>query len=1738
MKILRGDLEIYEIKDYKQVGRFMEVAYIECTIESPTPIDFQIGDKVIFDYNNLPYTIYDTPSIKKQARARSYGKAFVYELKFKADTEQLDICPFLDIVPNDNNVHYTSLPSFSTFEDVYGIAARIQANMDYLYPNQWIIRVASTTDAELSETLSEAKEFSVSSESCLDALKKIYDTWGVSFIHTVEDGKNVITIGKSAGTTGLFQYGLNQGLRTIKKSIQNPDQLCTRLYAFGSTRNVPARWYNQNGYIGESQYAPHLMLPPSVWKGNSPKGAYIDAIFGNGDNRIEKYGLRIKTFVYDGTNGREEIYPSVHGITAKNIREAKAELGETKYVPSTSRYPNASRMDSVLTGSNISDNGTAVDDGYELYSQKTEVHVSLVSGQVNMAPQNGVLTVVHDIDICTFDITKAAVYRLSEIDGAVFLLKNDIYSNVTAQLYIRKPDGNLIKLPEEKIFKDTINALVGIPEYGFQANISGSYKLFVRVSIDWTDVSFADTILPEEGFSLKWDVLENNISIARGENILNPQFNISIKQIGFNLNDVTASDNSKKTIHFLTGMCSGRTFEIDQCEYSESNDSWNLTCRRVDDSEVSQRFPNKTFRVKAGDQFVLLNINMPDLYVYTAMQRLYDAALKDLKYYSTPQYVIEPEIDNIKMLRSPQVVKEGMYMPIQDSDISLQDDILIDSVTITNKGNESRKFEVALRNDKIYNRFNKIATQLADLESSNKVSAQESARTPASDNTIEIVPDYVRRIEQLENLFGVDANGDVYVKTKDAETPRNFYTLGEISSGGVGELTEGGNGIATILDAAKLGTIATEDLSQTFSAYAVDSIYKQVQAIIQGGVGGGGGLTKELADTYYAPLDYFNNGIAKKATLLENAPVLKKYTDTSITVTAGGQESSAFVVPFATTAGSINIDGVYTIWGKEYWKDGKPQSVSGDLDLGDGSLKVGGTAVIEKDTTIKGILHLKSALIGAEGKTLDWYGDVYGDNIRPQSNATYNLGGTNLKWKNAYVSDLIAITGGTTPTLQIGDALLYWDKEKNSLRTNANFFAEGELSSGLIGEDESIESGINITVLPHTVLSTYGAVEKMTEVFSAYATKKLSDKVVMAEENISEIDLKVAKLSEEIIGQYKEVNYSNIGTQVLEYAFAVKAGDVVYYTTTAGAPYGVFVLVRQGTTKVQETYTYSSVSRKEFKINYDGDLYVRVDAGNTNPLKVIVEGEAGEIQEIKENILSIETDLQSSLDKKIEGKFTENLFNKNTITEGFYVIPGNGTLKELAGYCASDYIEVEEGEVYSATLISNSAYYDAEKKYVSGVSGSPITIPANVRYIRLTISLSAAETFMFNKGATLLPYVEFGLKLQPTSFGNDVLDYLKEKLNVDDINLSYFESLGQHLSNPFIKTQIKFIGDSITAGVGGKGFSASDQPIPNSSTKTNVLTATCWTNMMIHNLQNVYGGEKEIDTLNPYVKHLGGYNQGRTYKGNVSFNNCLYTGNTISQDLVEFSFYGSSCKVRYLAGASLGMFDIYVDDSLYKRVDCYKAETDADMFETISVSEGNHLVLLRATGEKNESSSNKQLWITGLVLTKTIVFYPYGISGTQSSSGKDAQRYSREDDFVLIQYGTNDRFTNTSANSTYTNLKSICEMLTKDYAAKPIILCSCPASETQETTSSSVTYYYHMKDVRNAIARLSADLGVPFVDNYGAYIKYAEQHDITINELLVDGLHPNDKGYRVMYANIMETLGLTRPPYYEEWLGE
>lgn len=778
MKIYRNGVEIYEIKDFKVIGRFMEVATLDCTIKSPTPIAFGIGDYVTYDYNNLTYSLYDIPAPKKQARSGSYGEAFIYNLKFKSNMEHLVICPFLDLVANDNTLHYTSLPSFSTFENVYGIAARIQANMDYLYPGKWRIVVGETSDSELLETLNEAKEFAISGQSCFEGLRKIYDTWGVGYIYSEANGINTITIGKSAGTTSVFRYGKGQGLRTIGKNIQNNDQFCTRAYVFGSTRNLPARWYNEKGYIGEAQYAPNLMIPFSKWVGGIPQGAYIDAIFG-GENRVEKYGLRIKTFSYDGSGNNEEIYPSIEKVTAGNIRSAKAELGETKYIPS-SRYSNSERMDYILEGSSILDDGVSAEAGYELYSEKLtasveEIKESIIIAEPLKEEKYKLLSFQKNIVICSFDITKSAIYQISEIAEMFSFSKNDLESTISAKWYMQTPDGSFIDLKKSLTFTDKLQASLQLPQVTFEAKETGKYTLVLRLSVGWS----VEYVVPQiDGdIFLTYAVNSDSVEIARGTRILSSTFTLKLKQIGFDLNSVTASDGSKKTITMKDGMCGGRSFVIRQCKYSASDDSWELVCARVNDSSASQTFPNSIFPISAGDQFVLLNINMPDLYVHTAMQRLYDTALADLKHYSLPQFVVSPEIDNLQMARSPQILREGMYMPIEDSDIDIDEDILIDSVTITEKGTELRSFSVTLRNDKIYNRFSKIATSISNLESSIEEAKKNAVNIPVADDSttevlidpnvgvdsyFELSPENEVKTKEERPLAGVEARFDNY----------------------------------------------------------------------------------------------------------------------------------------------------------------------------------------------------------------------------------------------------------------------------------------------------------------------------------------------------------------------------------------------------------------------------------------------------------------------------------------------------------------------------------------------------------------------------------------------------------------------------------------------------------------------------------------------------------------------------------------------------------------------------------------------------------------------------------------------------------------------------------------------------------------------------------------------------------------------------------------------------------------
>jgi lysophospholipase L1-like esterase len=40
------------------------------------------------------------------------------------------------------------------------------------------------------------------------------------------------------------------------------------------------------------------------------------------------------------------------------------------------------------------------------------------------------------------------------------------------------------------------------------------------------------------------------------------------------------------------------------------------------------------------------------------------------------------------------------------------------------------------------------------------------------------------------------------------------------------------------------------------------------------------------------------------------------------------------------------------------------------------------------------------------------------------------------------------------------------------------------------------------------------------------------------------------------------------------------------------------------------------------------------------------------------------------------------------------------------------------------------------------------------------------------------------------------------------------------------------------------------------------------------------------------------------------------------------------------------------------------------------------------------------------------------------------------------------------------------------------------------------------------------------------FSEYCEENNVTVDSLLSDGLHPNDKGYKVMFDLLTEALGI------------
>lgn len=796
-------------------GSYMKPAYLEfVTISSKTPIPFAVGDYVTYDRTGQTFYLYSLPQSKKQASGAKSGESFVYSnVQFFAKTKDLEIIPFRDLVLNGTQYHFSSEKSFSAFEPLSGIAARLQANLgDFAGTGTWEVVIA---EGITSVDITEAKDFSADG-SCLDALNAIYETWkGIGWTYELRGGVHTIIIGganvrTADNTTGVYAYG--RGLTALKRNQDNADEFCTRLRVFGSERNLINRYYNKKDiYDAGSVNIRNLMLPISTWGKTDGKPDASKAYFESAEG-IARYGLIEKTVLFDGSDN-EEIYPSIEGATIDNLKDAKRSLGKTgagypDYYPTSTGNDRIDAVKDVV--SMPLDNGETGQDS----SRYTEAYAR------NISRERGGYEGTEPMDIAVLSSSFANTGIITATLSSQFFvtIDPDLQPKLRVRLgIIQEGKGESWVEPVRRVVQGPLMLFTFDQSVTLGSTtdiVTGGTTMVIRL---WIPKVTGSTPRP---YSFSYDLQEGEAKMSMSR-VLASYSEIRINQIGFDLSMQVGTP----VIAFKSGMCAGREFTLPKggARYEPDTDTWVLRLNRVQDDSTSMLYPNAAFPIATGDKFVITGIEMPEEYIGIASSRLYALGEELFSQVNNPTYAFEPSLDSKEVtgrLQRGERLLEGMYMHVSDPDIIDTDEyVIIDTLSINEGEGVIPLFSVTLRDRKstgfsasVRNDIKVIAGTIQDIEQKMPRMARRAGGTEEgatlTDAEKQKLDDQYTREELDEHLDGdfVHRTGDEEIGGKKTFTENTSFTQsvnvggnvqaqGGVSAMGICSTEEGGEDV-------------------------------------------------------------------------------------------------------------------------------------------------------------------------------------------------------------------------------------------------------------------------------------------------------------------------------------------------------------------------------------------------------------------------------------------------------------------------------------------------------------------------------------------------------------------------------------------------------------------------------------------------------------------------------------------------------------------------------------------------------------------------------------------------------------------------------------------------------------------------------------------------------------------------------------------------------------------------------
>lgn len=262
----------------EQVCEVLGQDVVNITVKSAAPIDFSIGDYI--DVFGFVYKINATPHITKRS-----DRDFEYELRFEGPQYDLIKVQYLDI----DSTGFSTGTSFALMGNLLDFMKLLVRNGERVYGlGSWALGDCP------SDTLTQNLTFD--NETCLQVLQRLCESYD-QYYDTERTPNDTYILHIRKNTVVLpdtFRYGRAKGLYELERQTVSNKNIATRLFAFGSTRNISPNYRTGS---------PRLKMPfSSIINEGVPA---IDNPAG-----ISDFGIIETSAIF------EEIYPHRTGIVS------------------------------------------------------------------------------------------------------------------------------------------------------------------------------------------------------------------------------------------------------------------------------------------------------------------------------------------------------------------------------------------------------------------------------------------------------------------------------------------------------------------------------------------------------------------------------------------------------------------------------------------------------------------------------------------------------------------------------------------------------------------------------------------------------------------------------------------------------------------------------------------------------------------------------------------------------------------------------------------------------------------------------------------------------------------------------------------------------------------------------------------------------------------------------------------------------------------------------------------------------------------------------------------------------------------------------------------------------------------------------------------------------------------------------------------------------------------------------